>query len=364
MRVGMAVSSNKFTGAAAVAEHWCRALHAVGHEANLLFVTGANLERRLSDAPWAIPGLTKERRIADVKSNLRALRALAGISDIIITFLPHDHFEAVAAGVDRQIPFVRAFRNPRHLCQDPWHRWLARRCCAGIAPFEELTSQTQALINGRQVASILVPVEERFRPGPSRSDAKKQLGLDNDLPLMGMVGKVARGRGFEMLLEAAEQTRTRCRVLAVGHGEIQPELERRATDLGIADRVTWPGKREDDLPLVFAAMDAVIFAAPGSDWGHRVISEAQACGRPVITTAVPGVQDLLVHGESGLIAEDAKGIAQAFDLLVGSPDLVNRISKNSSEAVANRRFSTVGKRLSTFLEGIDAEFRSTGGGMR
>ena len=362
MRVGLVVSSNKFTGAAAVAEHWCRALHAAGHEARLLFVAGANLERRLNDSSWALPHLHKERSFADVRANLRILRRLAETSDVVMTFLPHDHVEAVIAGVPRSAPLIRAFRNPRHLRKDPFHKWAARRCAGALAPFKSLSTRTERLIGGRPTASFPVPVEDRFSPGPGPQEARDGLGLYPETPVIGMIGKLALGRGFETLLDAAARTRNRCRILAVGHGELQPSLERQAHDLGISDRITWAGKREHDLPLLLGAMDAVVFPAPGSDWGHRVISEAHACGRPVIASPIAGVEDLVRHERTGLVAEASEGIASAFDRLIDDPNLARGLAQKASEAAADRRFSTIGPKLAAFLEEFCSVDRFPGGG--
>ncbi len=360
MRVGLAVASNKFTGAAAVAEHWCRALHIAGNEARLMFVAGANLQRRLSGTSWALPGLAKERRLADVRSNLQALRLLATWADVVMTFLPHDHLESVIAGAHRYAPLIRSFRNPRHLRHDPLHRWVVRRCAGALTPFESLVPRTGSLVGRRPVASIPVPVEDRFRPGPNARDARSLLGLDPVIPVIGMVGQLAQGRGFEILLDAAAGAKTRCRILAVGHGELQLSLEHRARDLGIAERITWAGKREHDLPLLLAAMDAVVFAAHGSDWGHRAISEAQACARPVIARPIAGVEDLVQHERSGLIAEDPQGIANTFDRLIEDPEVGLRLGHGASEAAADRRFGTIGRRLTGFLEEFSSVDRSLG----
>ncbi|MCK5378324.1 MAG: glycosyltransferase [Acidobacteria bacterium] len=364
MRAGLVISSDKFTGAAAVAEHWCRALNTADCEARLLFVAGANLERRLSGLSWALPGLAKERSVADVRTNIRALRKMAETSDVVITFLPHDHLEAVIAGVHRRSPLIRAFRNPRHLRLDPFHLWLARRCSGALSPFENLAARTKRLIGGRPVASIPVPVEDRFRPGPDTREARGRLGMDPEMPVIGMVGKLAQGRGFETLLHAAARIKSQCRIVVVGHGELQPSLEQLARSLGIADQITWTGKREDDLPLLLCAMDAVVFSAPGSDWGHRVISEAQACGRPVIAAPIAGVEDLVEHQCTGLIAADSQGIADAFDRSIDDPDLARRLKQNASDASADRRFARIGRRLAAFLEEFSPFGRSPYGGAR
>ncbi len=364
MRIGLAVSSNKFTGAAAVAEHWTRALHAVGVEARLLFVGGANLQRRLADDEWAVAGLRKERRPADVRSNFAALRRLAADADLVMTFLPHDHFEAVAAGVDRRTPLVRAFRSPDHLRRDVFHRVLARRCRAALAPFEAVVERTRRLIGGGPVIAPTVPVEDRFRPGPPPSEARRRLGIEPGRPILGMVGKLAAKRGFENLLDAAAHARTDCTVLVVGHGELQPDLERRARRLGLENRIAWAGKREDDLPMLFAAMDAVLFAAPGSDWGHRAISEAQCCGRPVIARPIDGVEDLLSDGRTGVVADDVRTIAAAFDRLVDDPDRAREIGEAGRQAADRRRFPEIGRLLRQFLEDLARAGGSTGGGPR
>ena len=55
----------------------------------------------------------------------------------------------------------------------------------------------------------------------------------------------------------------------------------------------WTGYQDERLPELWAAMDVALFAAPGSDHGHRAISEAQACARPVVARDIAGVADLI-----------------------------------------------------------------------
>ncbi len=350
MRVGLVVSSNKFTGAAAVAEGWCRALHAAEVEARLLFVGGANLERRLSDLDWAEPTLAKERRIGHIRRNLQTLRQLASTCDVVISHLPHDHFEAVAAGVHKRAKLVRAFRRPRHLRRDPWHRALAHRAAGALAPFAAAIPLTETLTD-RPVVTIPATVEKRFFPeGVDRWETRSALGIDDSRPILGMVGKLAQGRGFELLLDAAARTRSRWGVLVIGHGELQPELEQRAATLGLADRVTWAGKREKDLPNLLRAMDAVLFAAPGSDWGHRAITEAQACGRPVIATDWPGVSDLVEDNHTGtVVPRDPDAVAAAMDLIVADPGRADHIGAAAAACANDRRSKPIGERLARFL---------------
>jgi glycosyltransferase involved in cell wall biosynthesis len=348
MRVVLIVAANKWTGAGAVAELNCRALHQAGVEARLLFVGGRNLERRLEKQPWAVPGLVKDRTPAQLKHNLRAIRCMAEDSEIVICHLPHDHLLCVAAGIHNRLPLVRAFRNPRHIRRDPYHRFLNRRISGALVAYAALERGTR---DGMHVATaaVPVPVDDRFCPGNGEV-WRDRLGIPTGVPVIGSVGKLASGRGFELLLEAAARLNTGAHVVVVGHGERQPDLQARASALEMADQVHWAGYRDESLPDLYAAMDVFVFSAPGSDWGHRAISEAHACGRPVVATRWPGVEDLIDDGTTGRIANRTpRDMADAIDHLLAGPEEARRLGEAALRAVEDRRMAPIGSDLAQFL---------------
>jgi glycosyltransferase involved in cell wall biosynthesis len=350
MKVGLIVYANKWTGAGAVAELSCRALHAAGIEARLLFVGGRNLERRLKGSPWAEPVLFKERSPAHLRSNIRATRGLAEASDIVICHLPHDHLLCVAAGVHRRVPLVRAFRNPCHIRRDPYHRFLDRCLTAALCANSNLERDLRRLTADLPTAVMPVPIEDRFRPAKG-SDLRHRLEVPPGAPVLGSVGKLAKGRGFGRLLHTAARLEAPAHVLVVGHGELQPQLEEQARDLGIQRRVHWTGYQDEALPGLYSIMDVFLFTAPGSDWGHRAVSEAQSCGRPVVAVAWPGIQDLVEDGVSGRIADrDSSALARAVDSLIADPDAAHRLGTGAADAAESRTLAEVGRRLAHFLE--------------
>ena len=352
MRVGLVVFANKWTGAGAVAELNCRALRAVGVDARLLFVGGRNLERRLTGRSWAAPGLVKERRPAHLRSNLRAVGAPAEECDIVVCHLPHDHLLCVAAGIHRRVPLVRAFRHPRHLRRDRYHQFLDNRLSAALLAFSDLEGD---LLRARSELPALappVPLEDRFTPA-NGSGWRARLEIPTGAPVLGMVGKLGRGRGFDILLETAARTQPPVHVLIVGHGEAQLELEALATRLGIASRIRWVGYRDQALPELYAAMDAVLFAAAGSDWGHRMISEAQGCGRPVVAAAIPGVGDLIDDNVNGRIVEgDPAALADAVSSVIDDAETARRLGHAATASAMNRRLAPVGEHLARFLDEV------------
>ncbi len=350
MKVGMVVFANKWTGAGAVTELHCRALHAAGVDAKLLFVGGRNLERRLTGRPWAHPCLVKERSPRDFLANIRAVRALAEDVDVVICHLPHDHLLCVAAGVHRRIPLVRAFRNPRHVRRDLYHRFLDRRLTAALPASGGLDRAIRAVHGGLPTAVFPVPVDDRFAAVDGAA-VRTGLAVPANAPTLGMVGKLARGRGFELLLETTARCDPQIHVVAVGHGELRSEFEVLASSLGIAERVHWTGYQDEALPELYAAMNVVLFLAPGSDWGHRAISEAQACARPVIAVSTSGVEDLIHDGVTGRIVDhNPAALAEAVGSLIADPGIARRLGPAAAAAAANRRFGHVGDRLARFLD--------------
>jgi len=351
VQLQLVVSGNKYTGAAAAAEHACRALHAAGTEARLIFVAGNNLERRLRGFAWAEPSLRKERRPADLRFNLAVLRSAATDANVVICHLPHDHFLCAMAGIHRVTPLVRCFRNPHHLRRDPFHRRLNSRLSGALAANPTLAGELGRCLPPATLRQWLpVPLEERFRPGADGTRWRVSLGVPAGAPVLGMVGKVAPGRGFDVLLQTAAALGDDVHVLVVGHGEARPSLEALANRLGLEGRVHWAGYQERALPELYATMDTVLFAAAGSDHGHRMISEAQGCGRPVVAADLPGVASLIQDGVSGRIADATPAaLAEAAAPLLRTPELARTVGRAASQVAEMRRFTVVGTRLRAFL---------------
>lgn len=351
VRVLLVVFAAKYTGAAAVAEHCCRALHTVGVEARLLFVAGRNLETRLAGARWAVPGLVKERTPGRIRRNLRAIRRESATADVVVTHLPHDHLLTVAAGVHRRAVLVRSTRRSRHLRADPWHRALARRARGVVLAHRGMVGRTRRSFGAMPTLTLPVPLEDRFHPGVEDGGWRGRLELPENAPVLGMVGKLAAGRGFDLLLETAVRCSTRPQVIIVGHGEAESALRRQAATLGLDDRIRWLGYREAELPELYALMDVVLFAGGGSDDGHRAISEAQGCGRPVVAVAQDGVADLVDDGVTGRIVDrDPGALAAAVDALVLDRAASRALAAAAAAAVASRRFEPCGRRLAAFLD--------------
>ena len=161
---------------------------------------------------------------------------------------------------------------------------------------------------------------------PDRSDARRALNLGPDAVVVGYVGRLAPIKRVDLLLRACALARTQVpalRLVIAGDGETRPALTRLAGDLGMTDRVSFLGWRQD-LAALYASMD--VFALTSANEGTPVaLIEALAAGLPVAVTAVGGVPDVVASSPRAVLirssdpADVAAGIIEAVHA-PSSPD--------------------------------------------
>jgi glycosyltransferase involved in cell wall biosynthesis len=123
--------------------------------------------------------------------------------------------------------------------------------------------------------------------------------------LVGFVGRLTDIKDVPLYLHVAARVRenaghTNLRFVIVGDGHLRPRLETEARDLGIEGSVTFLGNRTD-IDFVYAGLDIVALTSLNEGTPLSLI-EAMAARRPVISTIVGGVRDLL-----GSTVEEAAG---------------------------------------------------------
>jgi glycosyltransferase involved in cell wall biosynthesis len=349
MRVLHLVAADRWTGAAATALQLVEALRDAGVDARLAYRPGHNLEARLAGLGWTQPILAKERSVGDLRRAVAAVRRAARGSDLVHCHLPHDHLLARLALRGPAVPIVRSVRHRRHLRGDPFYGWLLRGTAAlalANSDMEPLAARRPALVGVPRV--VLPPVAgARFRPGLDGRPARARLGVPADAVVAGMVGKLAAGRGQDVLLHALAAAPATWGLI-VGGGDHEKRLRTLARRLGVVDRLAFAGYVEDGLELVYAAMDLFVFPAAGSDHGHRAIAEASACGVPTLAADLPGVRDLVEVGASGALwpADDAAALAVL--LAAWTSDAVLRASSGRA-AAASAADRTAGRLASTVI---------------
>ena len=108
------------------------------------------------------------------------------------------------------------------------------------------------------------------------------------------------------------------RDVIVGDGPLRQELEAKAKQLGISERVTFAGqKTPEEMPNYFGAADVMCLPSEREGWAN-VMLEALACGAPVVSRAVDGAVELLQETPYGELVEGSEpaGYAEAIAKLV------------------------------------------------
>jgi glycosyltransferase involved in cell wall biosynthesis len=222
-------------------------------------------------------------------------------------------------------------------------RVLAWRADAIVTVTERVRRDVLARGIGRPDRVVVVPLGldlDRMRGAPARrGELRRELGLAEATPLVGIVARLVPIKAHETFLQAAQAmapARPDAVFLVVGDGERRAALVEMAGQLGIADRVRFLGWRAD-LERLYADLDVVVLTSKNEGSPVAVI-EAMAAGRPVVSTRAGGVEDVVAHGETGLVVEvgDAGAVARAVLHLLEDPAEAARLGAAARAAVLPR----------------------------
>jgi glycosyltransferase involved in cell wall biosynthesis len=178
-----------------------------------------------------------------------------------------------------------------------------------------------------------------FRPGIAREPARKELGLDRTVPLVGVVGRLESQKGHGYLLEAWPSVVGEfpdARLLLVGEGSLRGALETRARALGVGDSLIFAGFRAD-VPRLLDAMDVVVLPSLYEGMPLTAI-EASAMARPIVATAVDGTPEVVREGRTGRLVEpaDPPALGRALRDLLRDPEGARRMGQAGRDWVLTR----------------------------
>ncbi|QKW38867.1 glycosyltransferase [Actinomadura sp. NAK00032] len=286
------------------------------------------------------------------RDDLAALRTLTrvlaeGRYDVV-------HTHSAKGGVIGRVAAARA-GVPRIV--HTWHgfpfnefqSWARRRVYIGLERIAAKRTDAFLAIGSETVTTALrlgLTTPERVRlswpavdvdayaaaPG-SRAQARRRLDLPLGVKVVGSVGRLTYQKGPEVFAKAIARLPDDVFGLWVGGGPMAEELARLTAKLGIAERMRWLGHR-DDVAGVLPAFDVMAMA---SRWEGLpcVLVEAIAAGIPLVATAVPSNQDLVLAGETGMLVrpEDPEGLASAVAALLDDPSAAARMAERARARV-------------------------------
>ncbi len=163
-----------------------------------------------------------------------------------------------------------------------------------------------------------------FRPYDRRM-CREQFGLPRDKPVLATVGALIPRKGQRFVIEALADL-PEAILLVAGKGEDEAMLRGLARDLGLAERVRFLGPvPHAELPILLNAADVLVLPSSSEGLANAWV-EALACGTPVVTTPIPGAQELITDPDWGrLVPREGKAIAEAVKALLADRPSPERV---------------------------------------
>jgi len=178
------------------------------------------------------------------------------------------------------------------------------------------TGAIHAIHNPAEISRIVAAAAEPLACEPAR-------------PFIVTAGRMTRQKGHDVLIAAFAASRAARDhdLVILGQGPLEAELRAQAAALGVGDRVTFPGFQANPWAW-FAHARLFVLASRWEGFGN-VITEAMACGAPVLSTDCDfGPREQIAHGETGwLVAPDnIAALARGFDELLADRRLLDRLA--------------------------------------
>ncbi|MGB3054169.1 MAG: glycosyltransferase family 4 protein [Acidimicrobiales bacterium] len=185
-------------------------------------------------------------------------------------------------------------------------------------------------------------LDRRYTPGGERSAAPMVLGVGRLMPV----------KRFDRLIRAVAQARASVPDLTltlVGTGAEREALDALVQELGADDFVTFAGRLDDeDLVALYRSAWVVASTSVREGWG-MTLTEAAACGTPVVATRIAGHVDAVDEGVSGLLADDDAEVARLLARVCTDASLRDRLQTGALEHAARFSWAATSTRLMTIL---------------
>jgi glycosyltransferase involved in cell wall biosynthesis len=334
-------------GASLVTRTLVQALRAAGADVRLLCLyegAAAEAARRQGLDVQLVPGHSAPSRWRGIVRLLRAAWTAHGRPILHSHQLRANRFAALAsarAGAAHVISvhthkedFIRDwFRNPvtRQIVRRI-HYWTLNHAAARIAispgVLRELVARGYTDGDTRLIRNLAPLPALPPNPADIRRAVRAELNLPEDAFIVLAAGRFVPLKRFDMLLKGLVTLaglRKDATVVLAGDGPLRGELERSATELGVAGRVRFLGWRHDLQPYITACDCAV--SCSQTECSPVFLIEAMSLARPVVAAAAEDVANLVSNGATGLLfpLNDTAEMCKAVAGVMRDPETAQRL---------------------------------------
>ncbi len=188
-------------------------------------------------------------------------------------------------------------------------------------------------VHNIRTRKVIVPLGvdvHRFKPAPSKAMAKKTIGIDPGVLVVGFCGRIGREKDMPALIKAFRRVQHKhaIKLLIVGSGIEEQAFKN--------PRIMLTGAVDDVLPYL-QAMD--VFVLPSlTETSSLATMEAMACGLPVIATPVGSLKEYIEDGVNGFLfpRQDVDTLVEKLHALLKSPKAREAVGAAARETIKKR----------------------------
>ncbi len=232
-------------------------------------------------------------------------------------------------------------------------RWFSKRAEVGIACSESVGEDARLVLPKLNIKVIYNAVDiDYFFPRPFSPLALEGIDTSTKSIKVGLAATFARWKGHDIFIEAAsiiarDRPSLDIQFYIIGAPIYSTsgsqfdleELQRFASDLGVADKIKFVGFQAN-MPDVYLWLDLVVHASTEPEPFGYTIAEAMSCGRPVIVSRSGGAAELFINDVEAVAVNpgDAMTLAATIQYLVSNPQQCKILGENARKKVV-RAFS-------------------------
>lgn len=201
----------------------------------------------------------------------------------------------------------------------------------------------QALTEGQSSEKIEVihhgiEIEQYYKP-EDRETIRSEWAIDQDQFVVGIVARIAKVKGIDIFVEAADQllkADEKLKFVIIGEGPEEKEIQKQIKQKGLEKYFILSGFR-NDIGKCLAGFDCFVSTSVSEGLGLSVL-EAMAAEVPVVSTGVGGILDIIRDGENGLLVpvNAPERIAQSILEIKQNPTLKNALTTQAKNDVVHK----------------------------
>jgi len=263
--------------------------------------------------------------------------------DIVHT---HSSVDSRTGGIAGRIAGVKVVRS-RHISipvsksKLTWFQYmkLADRVITSGEFIKNMLVSENKMLSSHIISAPAGADQERFSVSRDIENIKEKYNLDDHHFVVGMVSVLRSWKGHNYVINAFRELVNNIpniRLLIVGDGPKKGEISDLIKKFSLDSHIILTGHQVDPVPF-YKAMDVVILPSYAGEATSQTLPQAMLMGKPVISTDVGGLPEVVINNKTGLLVppKDSKAIYDAILKIFSDKGLKNKLAENGRKHALN-----------------------------